>query len=126
VEEWSDGTIASCYGFIHDLYQEVLYHRVPAGGRARLHRRCGLCLERSYGPHADKRAAELAVHLLRGRDFGRAMRYLRLAAQQAFRRSAHPEAIVHLDLAFGALRYLPEGEERDRAELALQTMRGSS
>ena len=52
VAEWSDGTIASSYGFVDDLYREVLYDRVPAGRRARLHRRCGACLEQSYGPHA--------------------------------------------------------------------------
>ena len=46
--EWPDGTIASRYGFIHDLYQEVLYDGVPAGRRARLHRLCGVRLEAGY------------------------------------------------------------------------------
>src|SRR3954451_2604788 len=124
VAEWSDGTIASSYGFVHDLYREVLYDRVPAGRRARLHRRCGACLEQSYGPHAVGRAAELASHFLRGRDFGRALGYLQLAARQAFRRSAHPEAIGHLDQALGTLRHLSDDGERARAELALQTLRG--
>ena len=108
VAEWSDGTIASSYGFVHDLYREVLYDRVPAGRRARLHRRCGACLEQSYGPHAVERAAELASHFRRGRDFGRALGYLQLAARQAFRRSAHPEAIRHLDLALDTLRHLSD------------------
>src|SRR4051794_8132049 len=124
VAEWSDGTIASSYGFVHDLYREVLYDRVPAGRRARLHRRCGACLEQSYGPHALERAAELASHFRRGRDFGRALGYLQLAARQAFRRSAHPEAIAHLALALDTLRHLSDDGERARAELALQTLRG--
>ena len=122
--EWPDGTIASRYGFIHDLYQEVLYDGVPAGRRARLHRRCGARLETGYGPRARERAAELAVHFVRGRDFGRAVRYLQLAAEQAFQRSAQSEAIAHINGALDALRHLPEEAERARWELVLQTRLG--
>ena len=30
---WPDGTVAGRYGFLHALYQEVLYERLPAGRR---------------------------------------------------------------------------------------------
>ena len=30
---WPDGTVAGCYSFIHALYQEVVYQRVPAAQR---------------------------------------------------------------------------------------------
>jgi predicted ATPase len=122
--DWPDGTIASRYGFIHDLYQEVLYERVPAGRRARLHRRCGARLEAGYAARARERAAELAVHFGRGRDFERAVRYLLLTADQACQRSAHAEATVHLNAALEALRHLPDETERARCELAVQTRLG--
>jgi len=41
IAEWPDGTVAARYGFIHSLYQEVFYDRVPAGRRVRLHRQIG-------------------------------------------------------------------------------------
>ena len=31
VSEWPDGTVAARYGFLHALYQQVVYGRVPAG-----------------------------------------------------------------------------------------------
>jgi DNA-binding SARP family transcriptional activator/type II secretory pathway predicted ATPase ExeA len=122
--EWPDGTIASRYSFIHDLYQEVLYDGVPAGRRARLHGRCGARLEAGYSSRARERAGELAVHFLRGRDFERAVRYLQLAAEQSFQRSAQPEALAHLNGALEALRHLPDGDRRVNWELALQTRLG--
>src|SRR5207244_2904551 len=60
VSEWPDGTVAARYGFIHALYQEVLYERVTAGRRVGLHRRLGERLEGAYGARAAEIAAELA------------------------------------------------------------------
>lgn len=124
IAEWPDGTVASRYGFIHDLYQEVLYERVPAGRRARLHHRCGARLETAYGLRARERAAEFAAHFLSGRDFERAIGYLQAAAEQAFQRSAHPEAVGHLHAALDALRHLPDEGGHAAWELALQTRLG--
>lgn len=39
--EWPDGTVAARYSFVHALYQNVLYERVTAARRVRLHRRIG-------------------------------------------------------------------------------------
>lgn len=46
---WPDGTSAGDYGFIHALYQNVLYFRVAPGRRVRLHQRIGLRQERAWG-----------------------------------------------------------------------------
>lgn len=67
-EEWPDGTVAACYGFTHALYQEVLYERVSAGRRVRLHQQIGARKETAYGVQSREVAAELAVHFVRGRD----------------------------------------------------------
>jgi len=126
VAEWADGTIAGRYGFIHALYQEVLYERIPAGRRVRLHRQIGSRLEAGYSPHAGKQAAELAVHFVRGRDAERAVRYLHFAAQQAMYRSALREATELLTQGLGILKKETDFPERDRQELALQTALGGA
>jgi hypothetical protein len=60
--DWPDGTVAARYGFLHALYQEVLYHRLTARRRQRLHQQIGEREEAAYGDRAGERAAELAVH----------------------------------------------------------------
>ena len=65
---WPDGTVSSGFRFAHDLHRTVLYDRIPAGRRARLHAAVAGRLERAYGPAAAAHAAELATHFLEGRD----------------------------------------------------------
>jgi predicted ATPase len=121
---WPDGTLAARYGFIHALYQEVLYDRVPAGQRVRLHREIGGRLEAGYGGQAREIAAELAEHFVRGRDAPRAVQYLRCAGENAWQRSAYPEAITHLTNGLEQLSNLPDPAERTQQELKLQMTLG--
>src|SRR5215472_4159224 len=93
VSEWPDGTVATYYSFLHALYQEVLYDRVPAGQRSSLHKWIGEREEQAHGDRARTIAAELAVHFERGRDYRKAIRYLQQAGENALRRSANMEAI---------------------------------
>jgi predicted ATPase/DNA-binding winged helix-turn-helix (wHTH) protein len=121
---WPDGTVAGRYGFRHALHREVVYERVPAGSRAELHRRLGERLEAGLGERAGEVATELAMHFERGRDVGRAIRYLGLAGEVATGRSATREAVAHLTRALDMLRAEPDGPERDEQELALQVALG--
>jgi predicted ATPase len=121
---WPDGTVAARYGFIHALYQEVLYHRVPAGQGVRLHRDIGARLEAGFGGQAREIAAELAVHFVRGRDAPRAVQYLRHAGENALQRSAYQEAVAHLTKGLEVLGTLPDTVERARQEVDLQTTLG--
>jgi DNA-binding winged helix-turn-helix (wHTH) protein/tetratricopeptide (TPR) repeat protein len=116
-ELWPDGTVAERFTFTHDLYQDVLYARLPAGSRARPPRAIGLRIEKAWAGHEREHAAELAHHFTRGGDHTRAVHYQNIAAGQALRRSAHHEAIDHLDSALEALAYLPKTADRDRSEL---------
>lgn len=124
--EWPDGTVAARYGFLHTLYQQVLYDRVPAGRRIGLHQRIGERIERAYGTQARTVAAELAMHFERGRDFSRAVHYLRQAGENATRRSAHSEAISLLTKGLELLQMLPQTPERSRQEIRLHLARGAS
>lgn len=87
--EWPDGTVAARYGFLHALYQEVLYHRLTARRRQRLHQQIGEREEKGYGEQAREIAAELALHFERGRDYRKAIQYLQQAGENALRRSAN-------------------------------------
>jgi len=121
---WPDGTVAARYGFVHDLYRETLYARVPVGRQVRWHRQIGCRLETGYGPHAREMAAELAMHFVRGRDALRAVVYLQHAADNALRRYANREAIDHLTQALAWLKTLPHPPEHFQQELALLTALG--
>jgi len=124
MDAWPDGTVAERYGFLHDLYREMLYARVPVGRRVRWHRQIGRRLEAGYGPQARELAAELAEHFVRGRDMERSVRYLRYAGEQAVQRSAHQEALVHLTKGLELLATIPATPARAQQELDLQIALG--
>jgi predicted ATPase len=123
-ETWPDGTLTACYQFRHALYHEVVYARVSAGHRVRLHQQIGVRKETGYGAQARQIAAELALHFTRGRETGRAVTYLQSAGDNALRRSAYQEAIPHLTGGLALLATLPETPERAQQELAMQTTLG--
>jgi predicted ATPase/DNA-binding winged helix-turn-helix (wHTH) protein len=124
IEEWPDGTVAERYRFRHGLYQQVVYEGLTAGSRIQWHRRIGHRLEEGYGAQAGERAAELAGHFEWGRDYPRAVRYRRQAAENALQRYAYREAAEHLTTALTLLATLPETPERIRQELDLQIALG--
>ncbi|HEX2375510.1 MAG TPA: AAA family ATPase [Actinomycetota bacterium] len=121
---WPDGTVSAGFRFAHDLQRTVLYDRIPAGRRARLHAGVARRLERAYGPAAPEHAAELASQFLRGHDHARAVGYLQAAAVQALARSAHREAIQQLEALLDTAPRLPEGAGRDEAELTARILLG--
>jgi predicted ATPase len=125
IDEWPDGTVATCYRFSHDLYHEVLYDRVPTSRRVRWHRQIGARLETGYGARACEMAVELAMHFQRGRDAPRAVQYLQYAGEQALRRSAHQEARAHLTAGLAQLQQWPDSPERALQELVLQVPLGA-
>jgi DNA-binding winged helix-turn-helix (wHTH) protein/predicted ATPase len=116
---WPDGTTTSRFAFVHAVHQEILYEGIPASRRLGHHARVGARLEAAYGPAAHEVATELAAHFERARDTERAVRYFRLAGENALGRAAHAEAIDHLSRGLALSEDLPEGRSRVRAELEL-------
>src|SRR5262249_36455553 len=110
--------------FLHALYQEVLYNRLTARRRQRLHQQIGEREEQGYGEQAREIAAELAVHFERGRDYRKGTQYLQHAAENAIPRSANQEAIILLTKGLELLKTLPNTPERTQRELLLQTTLG--
>jgi len=119
-ETWPDGTVTACYTFRHALYHEVVYARVSAGHRVRLHQQIGARKEAGYGARTHEIAVELAGHFERSGDAGRVVTYRRRAAENALGRWAYQEAVRHLEQALAALEHLPEGRETREAAIDLQ------
>jgi DNA-binding SARP family transcriptional activator len=123
-ERWPDGTLSGRYAFSHDVCREVLYERLPAGRRARLHHVLGTRLALAYGERSREVAAVLAGHFVRADDPNQAVRYLAAAAEQATERRAPHETIEHLAAGLAMLAELPESPERAVSELTFRSMLG--
>ena len=126
VQELPSGETVTRYSFIHTLYQNVLYERVPASRRVQLHRRIGERGEEVYGDHARRIAGELAMHFGYARDYHRAVKYLEQAAENAAARLANHETVRLSRRALELLKMLPETSERVQQELALRITLGVS
>jgi predicted ATPase len=125
-QRWPDGSVTEGYRFAHALYQDIVYHQLPAVRRALLHQRIGEREEIGYGTQVERHAAVLAIHFERSRDTSRALRYRCRAADNALQRFAHAEAIAHFRSALQLLSTLPDTLERARQELRLQCALGAS
>jgi predicted ATPase len=112
------------YSFVHALYQHVLYERLTAKRRAHLHQQIGERAEQGYKGRAGEIAAELAMHFEKGRDYERAVRYLRQAGENAIRRYAYQEVLAHLTRGLELLQVLPD-TLRIPQELDFQSTLGS-
>jgi DNA-binding winged helix-turn-helix (wHTH) protein/predicted ATPase len=106
--------------FIHTLFRDALYERIPRRRRAALHRSIAAALEQAWGARADEIAAELALHFELGGDDGRAVHHLQGAGASARRRSAFREARRHYEHALELLMRQPDDAARAARELDLQ------
>lgn len=124
VGEFPDGSISGRYGFIHSLYVNALYERIPAARRAKLHKDMAEKGEIIYGTRAGEIATELAIHFEQGRDYRRAAKYLQKAGDNAIRRFAYREAVPLARRGLELLKRLPDSAERAEQELSLQLTLG--
>jgi DNA-binding winged helix-turn-helix (wHTH) protein/tetratricopeptide (TPR) repeat protein len=120
-EEWPDGTVAATFQFLHGLYSDVLYDRVPPGRRCELHRRIAERKETAWGERAGEIAAELAHHYRKAGQIERTIAYLERAGEQAMQRSAFREALEHYQQALTLLNRVSQSAERDSRELQLRS-----
>ena len=116
VEVLPNGETVGRYGFIHALYQNVLYDRVAPSRRVELHRRIGERGEEVFGERAREIALELAMHFERGGDYKRASKYLQSAADNAIRRFAYQEAVTLAQRGLDLLARVPDDAELTGAE----------
>jgi tetratricopeptide (TPR) repeat protein len=116
----------SFYRFVHNLFQKYLYNSLGKAERAYLHRDMGEAIEALFAGQAEEMAAQLARHFEEGSIPAKAAAYRLQAGNRAHRMSAHQEAAGHLRRGLELLAHLPEGPERIRLELSLQTALGTT
>jgi len=110
VHRFADGSVSARYEFLHAVYRDVLYGRLPSARRARLHARIGHLLEELYGGSSGEIAAELAHHFELGLDWARAATYLQRVADTASSRQVQREASALLRHALELTRKLPDAQ----------------
>lgn len=107
------------YSFKHALTQEVAYRSLLSERRALLHGRAGAALEELFASHLEDHLASLARHFRLSTETAKAIHYLRLAGEQASRRSANPEALQLLGAARELIAKEPPAPERAKRELEI-------
>lgn len=118
--EWPDGSVSARFRFQQAFCRAVVYRRVTGARLVRLHRRIGECEEIAYGDRVGDIALTLAEHFERGRDFQRAVKYLRQAAEMTWLRGDYQDAERLLTKGLDLLLTLPRNDERSLLELELQ------
>jgi class 3 adenylate cyclase/predicted ATPase len=113
------------YVFKHGLIQDVAYQSLLRSTRQRYHRRTAEVLGEQFPETAESQPELVAHHFTEGGLSGQAIVHWRRAGQRAIERSASVEAIGHLDKALDQLKSQPDGVDRQRHELELQTTLGS-
>ncbi|MBX9583630.1 MAG: AAA family ATPase [Gemmataceae bacterium] len=108
------------YIFKHALIQDAAYGAILRGRRQEHHRRIAGVLERDFPATAETKPELLAHHWTAAGDVPQALHYWRAAGTQAQDRSAHVEAVRHLSRGLELVAGLPDGGERDGAELGLR------
>jgi predicted ATPase len=114
------------FEFKHALTQEVAYNSVLAERRKSLHERAGTAIETLYADNCADHLDDLAHHYSRSTNVSKAVHYLYQVILQCGMRSAHLEALSHVNLGLRLLETLPDGAERDRQEMLFQIRKGRS
>ena len=111
--------------FKHALVQDVAYSTLLRRTRQQLHARIAQALEVRFPERAARDPEVLARHFSEAQQPDRAAGYWLRAGKQSTERSANLEAIRHLSRALESVKALPDGPERDRQELAVQSAIGT-
>lgn len=112
------------YSFKHALVQDIAHESLLKSKRHQIHTRIAAALQEHYPARAEMEPETIALHLTEAGLAAKAVGYWLQAGRNAAGRSANFEAISHLTNGLEALKACPEGPERDRQELALQTAIG--
>jgi tetratricopeptide (TPR) repeat protein len=114
------------YTFKHALTQEVAYNSVLTERRKAIHERAARAIESVCADSIEDHLHELAHHYGRSENIAKAVEYLRLASEQAFKRSHYDEARARASAALELLEKLPDRLSRNRSELALRLNLGAT
>ena len=113
---------AGRYRFTHALMQETLLEELSTTRRIRMHGEVGEAIERRYGDRVSEQAARLAVHFAESASLNashaeRAVRYSKLAGEQAEAQAAWTEAARQYENAVALMDHAGESAGAERAAL---------
>ena len=111
--------------FRHAMLQEAAYHSQLREDRVRTHGRIARIVQERFPELAEQQPEWLAHHLELAGEQREALRAWRRGAELATRRSAHEEAMAHIQHALTLLDHLPATIERDTEELLLRIVEGA-
>ena len=114
------------YAFRHALIQDAAYETLLKSRRARYHGRTAEVLLRDFANQADAEPELVARHFSLAGELERAVEYWLRAGQRAGERSAHVEAIAHLQKGLQELDRYSDPRTRDEVELDLRVAIGTS
>jgi predicted ATPase len=112
------------YIFKHALIQDVAYQSLLRDTRQQYHQQIAQVLEERFPEIVETQPELLAHHYTEAGRHDRAVDYWHKAGQKAMARSAHVEAITHLNTGLAQLATLPETSERVQQELDMQITLG--
>jgi class 3 adenylate cyclase/DNA-binding winged helix-turn-helix (wHTH) protein/tetratricopeptide (TPR) repeat protein len=112
------------YMFKHALIQEAAYQSILRSTRRQYHQQIAQVLEAQFPDTATTQPELLAHHYTEAALGEQAIPYWLQAGERAGERSAHVEAIAHLQKGLAVLTTLPATRDRVQQELALQLTLG--
>ena len=124
--EFSDGTLTTRYRFVHVLYQNVLYASLSVSRRVQLSKMIGETILKLQKGNPGPFAAELGFLFESARDANLASQFFAAAAKNAAKVFANQEAAVLARRGLAQIARVEEGPDRNRLELSLQSIVGSS
>jgi tetratricopeptide (TPR) repeat protein len=108
------------YTFKHALTHEVAYGSLLQERRRTLHSQIVEAIEALYPSRINEHVERLGQHAFRGEQWDKATQYLRQAGAKAAERSAHAEAISHLEQALKAVERGADGVGKLEQEIDLR------
>jgi predicted ATPase len=113
------------YLFKHALIQDIAYESLLRSTRQGYHRCIAEVLEEQFPETAERQPELLARHYTEAGFSELAIGYWQEAGEKAMQRSAHVEAITHLNKGLEVLKTLPESAELVQKELMIQVALGT-
>jgi tetratricopeptide (TPR) repeat protein len=107
------------YFFKHALIQDAAYASLLRSTRQHYHRQIAQLIEKQFPDLVETQPELVAHHYTEAGCHEQAVDYWQRAGQRAIERSAHAEAIRHLDKGLEVLSNVPDTSERAQQELTI-------
>jgi predicted ATPase len=116
----------SSYSFKHALVQDAAYESLLRRQRVELHERVADAIVDAYPETITTNPELIAYHLTEAGKYQEALPYWGKASALARERSAHKEAVAHIEQALVLIESVSDDKQRQELELSLRRDLGSS